>query len=99
MARDPRTDKWSPAAFVSANQASIGFQVGSEQNFVVILLMDTNALRFLTEPNFRFAAEAAGTAGNADAGAGSSVDVPQRAVLVYGDRQGYFGGAAIGGGQ
>src|SRR2546425_12454666 len=53
-------DKWSPAAFLSANEASLGFQVGSQQAFIVILLMDTNATRLLTEPSFEFGGEARG---------------------------------------
>src|SRR5579872_1104358 len=39
MVKDPKTQKWSPAAFLSANEASLGFQIGGEQGFFVILLM------------------------------------------------------------
>src|SRR5712691_7160361 len=42
LARDPKTQEWSPVAFASANEASLGFQIGGEQNFFVILLMNTN---------------------------------------------------------
>ncbi len=38
MVRDAdRTKAWSPAAFVGASEASLGFQVGGEQGFYVIL--------------------------------------------------------------
>src|SRR6476646_8592270 len=33
MVRDPKTAKWGPAAFLTANEASLGFQVGGERNF------------------------------------------------------------------
>src|SRR5712691_4984975 len=51
MVRDGKT-KWSPTAFLSAQEASLGFQVGGQQTFFVILLMNTNATRLLTEPTF-----------------------------------------------
>src|SRR5262245_44955413 len=33
MVRDPKTGKWSNASFMSANEASLGFQIGGEQSF------------------------------------------------------------------
>lgn len=95
LVRDPGTRRWSPAAFVAANEASLGFQIGGEQNFFVILLMDTNATRLLTEASFDFAGEARGTAGDAGSGVEGSVNQPGPPVLVYGERQGLFGGAAV----
>jgi lipid-binding SYLF domain-containing protein len=98
LAKDPQTGAWSPAAFLKANQASLGFQIGAEQNFFVILLMNTNASRFLTEPNFNFGGEASGTAGDDSAGTGATISNVERPVLVYGSQQGLYGGAAIKGG-
>jgi len=95
LVRDPGTRRWSPAAFVAANEASLGFQIGGEQNFFVILLMDTNVTRLLTEASFDFAGEARGTAGDASSGVQGSVNQPGPPVLVYGERQGLFGGAAV----
>ncbi|MGO9201330.1 MAG: lipid-binding SYLF domain-containing protein [Limisphaerales bacterium] len=95
LVRDPGTHRWSPAAFVAANEASLGFQIGGEQNFFVILLMDTNATRLLTEASFDFAGEARGTAGDVSSGVESSVNQPGPPVLVYGEREGLYGGAAV----
>jgi len=89
---------WSPAAFLSANEASLGFQVGGEQNFFVILLMTTNATRYLTEPKYDFAGEARGTAGNSTAGEQGVISSSGPPVLVYDDRAGLYGGAALKGG-
>jgi lipid-binding SYLF domain-containing protein len=97
LARDPRTQEWSPAAFLAANEASLGLQIGGEQNFFVILLMNTNVTRLLTEPNFDFGGEARGTAGDASAGAEGSVKSGQP-ILIYDDRKGLYGGAAVKGG-
>src|SRR5436190_2514202 len=49
MVKDPSTEKWSPPAFLAAHEASLGFQIGGQQSFFVILLMNTNATRLLTE--------------------------------------------------
>jgi lipid-binding SYLF domain-containing protein len=89
---------WSPVSFVGATDASLGFQVGGEQTFYAILLMDTNATRLLTEPTFEFAGEARGTAGDATAVESGKMTVPSPPVLVYDDRKGLYGGAAIKGG-
>jgi lipid-binding SYLF domain-containing protein len=83
---------------VSANEASLGFQIGGEQNFLVILLMNTNVTRLLTEPNFDFGGEARGTAGDESAGVEGSLNKPDQPILIYNDRKGLFGGAAIKGG-
>ena len=60
--------------------------------------MTTNANRYLTEPRFEFGGEARGTAGDATAGAGGAVSSQERPVLLYDDRAGLSGGAAIKGG-
>ncbi len=98
LVKNPKTRDWSPAAFVTANEASLGFQIGGEKNFYVILLMNTNATRLLTGPKADFGGEARGTAGNVSAGAGTSFVSPPPPMLVYSERQGLYGGAAIGGG-
>lgn len=98
LVKDPKTESWSPAAFVSANEASLGFQIGGEKAFYVILLMHTNAVRMLTEAKIDFAGEARGTAGDSSAGAEGKISITEHPVLVYDDRVGLYGGAAIKGG-
>lgn len=95
MVKKPKTEHWSPLVFMSANQASLGFQIGGEQTFFAILLMDTNATRLLTEPNFELGGEARGTAGGNTGGAEGIVPSGQPPVLVYTDRQGLYGGASL----
>jgi lipid-binding SYLF domain-containing protein len=95
LVKDPVTRQWSSAAFLIANEASLGFQVGGQQSFIVILLMNTNATRTLTDATFEFGGEARGTAGKSTAGAAGTVSLTERPVLVYDDRKGLYGGAAI----
>jgi lipid-binding SYLF domain-containing protein len=98
MVKDPKTEKWGPAAFLAANEASLGFQIGGEQTFYVILFMTTNSTRMLTEANIMAGGEARGTAGDSTAVAEGKVSPIEQAVLVYDDRKGLYGGAAIKGG-
>ncbi len=91
--------KWSPLAFMKADEASLGFQIGGQQSFLAILLMnEQSAKSLLADGAFEFGGEARGTAGTASAGEeGVLEDIP-RSVLVYDERSGLFGGAAIKGG-
>jgi SH3 domain-containing YSC84-like protein 1 len=99
MVKDAKTGRWSPPAFVSANEASLGFQIGGQQSFVAILLMNTNATQALTESSVNFGGEASGTAGNSSGKAEGTItsDIPEL-IKVYGDAAGLYGGAAIKGG-
>jgi len=98
LVKDPKTEKWSPAAFLSATEASLGFQIGGQQTFVVILLMNTNAARMLTDSDIELGGEARGTAGGNSSGVEGKLPITERSVIVYDDRNGLYGGAAIKGG-
>jgi lipid-binding SYLF domain-containing protein len=99
IAKNPRTGHWGPTAFLTANEASLGFQVGAEQNFFAIVFMTDNAARLLTDPTFDFGGEARGTAGDTSAGAGGTISDTERPFLVYSARNGLYGGAALKGGS
>ena len=99
MTRDPKTGKWGPLAFMSANEASLGFQIGGQQSFLVMLIMDKASAAKLTESAFEFGGEARGTAGDQSAGEQGTLKSDERSVLIYDERQGLFGGAAIKGGS
>ena len=60
--------------------------------------MNTNATRMLTDSTFEFGGEARGTAGKDTSGAEGTVSPTERPVIVYDERKGLYGGAAIKGG-
>lgn len=98
LVKDKR-GRWSPLAFMKADEASLGFQIGAQQSFVVILLMNEESARTLiADAAFEFGGEARGTAGDVSEGVEGKVDDIERAVLVFNDREGLFGGAAVKGG-
>ncbi|HKS38281.1 MAG TPA: lipid-binding SYLF domain-containing protein, partial [Verrucomicrobiae bacterium] len=98
LVKDPESERWSPAAFLGAHEASLGFQIGGEHSLFVILFMNTNATRLLIEPNIKFGGEARGTAGDSSTGAEGIASPTEPSVLVYAARKGLYGGAAIKGG-
>jgi lipid-binding SYLF domain-containing protein len=98
LVKDGNTENYGAAAFLKANEASLGFQVGGEQSFFVILLMSTNAARSLADSKINFAGEARGTAGDKSAGEEGKISVDERPLRVYSDRAGLYGGAALKGG-
>lgn len=98
MVRDPRTQIWSAPAFLQSNEGSLGFQIGGQQTFSVMLLMHSNAVSRLGEANCDFGGEARGTAGHDSAGAEGVASDNEPWVLMFDDRKGLYGGAVIKGG-
>jgi len=98
MVKDKK-GKWSPLAFVKADEASLGFQIGGQQTFLAILFMnEESAKTIVADEAFEFGGEARGTAGNNSAGVEGKVEDIQRSVMIYDERQGLFGGASVKGG-
>jgi len=98
MAKDAK-DKWGPIGFMSANEASLGFQIGGQQSFMVIVILTKDAASRLSGAVFDFGGEARGTAGDQSSGTEGKFSSDERPVMVYDERQGLFGGAAIKGGK
>ncbi len=98
MIKDKKSGQWGPVAFFKADEASLGFQIGGQQSFLVLLLMTNEPARLLTEQTLDFGGEARGTAGASSAGVEGNAGPNEPALLTYDDRSGLFGGAAIKGG-
>jgi lipid-binding SYLF domain-containing protein len=98
MARDAK-DKWGPISFMSAGEGSLGFQIGGQQSFMVVVILTKDAASRLSGAVFDFGGEARGTAGDQSSGTEGKVSSDERPVMVYDSREGLFGGAAIKGGK
>lgn len=99
LVRDKKSGQWGPAAFVSANEGSFGALVGGQKSFVVVLYLTQEAANQLTTPRSDFGGEASGTAGESSGTVESTVGDKEKPVLVYDDRKGLYGGAAVKGGS
>jgi len=86
---------WSPVAFLNKNEGSFGFQAGGERSFFVILLMNTNETSGLLKPAFEFGGGAQGTAGNNSGKAEGRFVSPLQSVMIYDDRDGFYGGVSL----
>ncbi len=95
MVRDSQTGGWSAPAFVTASEASLGFQAGGQQSFVAVLLMSTNAVERLAQGVFDFGGDASGTAGSDNVGTGTTFSTTEPPALVYNDTAGLYGGVSI----
>jgi lipid-binding SYLF domain-containing protein len=101
--RQGKEGKWGAGSFMSASEASLGLQLGGQQSFVVILLMNTNVTLSLCNPKIEFGGSAQGTAGTDSGTAEGTVSSDpfsnEHSILVYSDRKGLYGGAAVKGGS
>jgi lipid-binding SYLF domain-containing protein len=93
------TGKWSAPLFMKANEGSFGAQIGGQTSFTVILLMNTNAVNMLMQPNFAFGGEASGTGGDAHVKESTRSTQPDQLTAVYSDVAGLYGGATVKGGS
>ncbi len=88
----------APSAF-NISGASIGAQLGFSTTKYIIILNTENAVgQFVNNGKMKWDATAAGTAGDDTVVEGQSTrELEQRAVLIYRDSGGLFGGATLGG--
>lgn len=96
LARD-KSGKWSAPAFLNTGEASWGLQIGAQKMDTVLVLMNEEGMKVLTDPKFKIGVDAAATAGphDADAEAKIGAGVP---IFVYGSARGLYAGATIEGG-
>ena len=88
---------WSVPAFLSAGEASLGFQAGVKAINTVLVIMDDPTARLLLNRKFNFGAEAKAIAGIRSAeGEAVTRHLPDDAnVYVYTLREGYYLGVAV----
>ena len=88
---------WSVPAFLTAGEASLGFQAGVKAINTVYVIMDDATARLLLKSKFNFGAEAKAVAGvRAAESEAVTKHLPGDAnVLVYTLREGYYLGIAL----
>jgi lipid-binding SYLF domain-containing protein len=95
IAKDKTTGKWGPVGFVRAGEGSFGFQAGAQRNDMILVLMNSDGMKILTDPNFKLGVDVSVTVGPRSAGDQANFKTDNTPVLVYGDTRGLFGGAAL----
>jgi SH3 domain-containing YSC84-like protein 1 len=95
IAKDQITGKWGPVGFVRAGEGSFGFQAGAQRNDMILVLMNSDGMKVLTDPNFKLGVDITATVGPHSMGDQANLKTDTTPVLVYGDTRGLFGGAAL----
>jgi lipid-binding SYLF domain-containing protein len=90
---------WSAPSAFNLGGGSIGAQIGfTEVRYIVILNTDEAVRHFTSRGKVNWDAMATGTAGSDTGTAKVSItDLERRAIVVYKDSAGIFGGATLGG--
>ena len=76
--------------------ASIGFQIGYEDNYMVLFVMNEKTLNTMFNSNIKFGADATASIYKASASVGA-VDVFDKDIYVFVSKAGAFAGASVGG--
>lgn len=95
MVKDQKTGKWGPVGFVKAGEGSFGFQAGAQRSDMILVLMNSDGVKVLTNPNFKLGVDVRATVGPKSGGDQANFKTDTTPVLVYGDTRGLFGGASI----
>jgi lipid-binding SYLF domain-containing protein len=95
IVRNKATGTWGPVGFMNAGEGSFGFQAGAQRSDLILVLMNSEGLSVLTNPNLKIGADVRATVGPKSAGDQANLKTDDAPVLVYGDTKGLFGGAAI----
>jgi lipid-binding SYLF domain-containing protein len=92
--RDPKTNTWSPPAFMTLTGGSVGAQIGVEEVDVVLVVLNQRGIENLLSNKFKIGADAGVAAGPLGRDAEASTDILMRAQILSYSR-GLFAGATI----
>jgi SH3 domain-containing YSC84-like protein 1 len=95
IVKNKTTGKWGPVGFVKSGEGSFGFQAGGQRSDMVLVLMNSDGVKVLTDPNFKIGADVSATLGPKSGGGQANFDTDKTPVLVYSDTKGAYGGASL----
>jgi len=95
IVKDKKTGTWGPVAFLKAGEGSFGFQAGGQRADMILVLMNKEGVRLLTEPNLKVGVDVRATLGPKSSGDQANLKTDDAPVLLYSDTRGVFGGASL----
>ena len=95
LVKNKTTGKWGPVGFVKSGEGSFGFQAGAQRSDMVLVLMNSDGVKVLTDPNFKIGADVSATVGPKSGGGQANFETDKTPVLVYSDTKGAYGGASL----
>jgi lipid-binding SYLF domain-containing protein len=95
IVKNKTTGKWGPVGFIKSGEGSFGFQAGGQRSDVILVLMNSDGVKVLTDPNFKIGADVSATAGPKSGGGQANFETDKTPVLIYSDTKGAYGGASL----
>jgi lipid-binding SYLF domain-containing protein len=90
-----KTGQWGPIGFVKGGEGSFGFQAGAQRSDLILVLMNSDGVKLLTDPNLKIGVDVRVTAGPVSTGDQANLKLDQTPVLAYSTTKGLFGGASL----
>ena len=95
LVKNKTTGKWGAVGFLKSAEGSFGFQAGGQRSDMVLVLMNSDGVKVLTDPSFKVGVDVRATAGPKSAGGQANLKTDNTPVLVYSDTKGAYGGASL----
>jgi len=95
VVKDKTTGKWGPIGFLKAGEGSFGFQAGGQRADMILVLMNSDGVKVLTDSNLKIGVDVRATVGPKSAGDQANLKTDQTPVLIYSDTKGLYGGASL----
>jgi lipid-binding SYLF domain-containing protein len=95
IVKNKSTGQWGPIGFLKAGEGSFGFLAGGQREDLILVLMNSDGIKILTDPTLKLGVDVRATAGPHSVGEEANLKTQDVPVLVYRDTKGVYGGAAI----
>ena len=95
IVKNKTTGQWGPVGFLKGGEGSFGFQAGGQRSDLVLVLMNSDGVRVLTDPTLKLGVDVRATAGPKSMGDQANLKTENTPVLIYGDTRGLYGGASL----
>lgn len=95
IVKNKTTGQWGPVGFLTAGEGSFGFLAGGQRSDIILVLMNSDSLKVLTNPNLKLGVDIRCTAGPKSMGDQANLKTDNTPVLIYRDTKGIYGGASL----
>jgi lipid-binding SYLF domain-containing protein len=95
VVRNKTTRQWGPVGFLKGGEGSFGFQAGGQRSDMILVLMNSDGIKLLTDPNMKLGVDVRATVGPKSAGDQANLKTDNTPVLIYSDTKGVYGGASL----
>jgi lipid-binding SYLF domain-containing protein len=95
IVKNKTTGQWGPVGFIKGGEGSFGFQAGGQRSDAILVLMNSDGVKVLTDPTLKLGVDVRATAGPKSMGDQANLKTENTPVLIYSDTKGLYGGASL----